>query len=115
MGALREMLKVITQNIIDEVKKVLISTYDPVAIYLFGSYAWGKPDNQSDLDLCIVIDTYKKDRHQTIVDGYRALFDLDIAKDILIYSKEEFDVFSNDKARFCHKIKHEGRRIYAKA
>lgn len=105
----------ITQNIIDEVKKLLISTYDPIEIYLFGSYAWGRPHKQSDLDLCIIIDDYKKDRHQTLVDGYRALFDLDIAKDILVYSKKEFEAFSNDRTKFCHKIKNEGTLIYAKA
>lgn len=35
------------QESIQNVKERLISTYDPQAIYLFGSYAWGKADTES--------------------------------------------------------------------
>jgi Polymerase beta, Nucleotidyltransferase len=51
----------INQAIIEEVKNRLIKTYNPIAIYLFGSHAWGKPDEESDLDLLIVVEDFKKD------------------------------------------------------
>ena len=102
-------------DIIEEVKKILIQTYKPIEIYLFGSYAWGHPDSDSDLDILVIIDKYSKDRHQTLVEGHKALVDVDINKDILVYSKEEFDKFSKDKTRLCYKIKNKGKRIYAKA
>ena len=34
----------INKNIIKEVTEKLIKTYNPIEIYLFGSYAWGSPD-----------------------------------------------------------------------
>ncbi len=105
----------ISQNVIDEVKHRLVKTYNPLAIYLFGSYAWGCPDQDSDLDLLIVIDKYNKNRHQVLVDGHRALIGLYVSKDILVYSKEEWEKFSKDKTKFCYKIKHEGKLIYGKA
>lgn len=37
-------------NIIEEINKVV----DVNKIYLFGSYAYGNPKNDSDLDLCIL-------------------------------------------------------------
>ena len=46
----------ISQEVIEEVKNRLIKTYNPIAIYLFGSYAWGTPNEDSDLDLLIVVD-----------------------------------------------------------
>ena len=39
----------------EEVKKRLINVYDPIAIYIFGSYAWGTPTEDSDLDLLVVV------------------------------------------------------------
>lgn len=102
----------IDQHILREVKKRLIDLYSPIEIYLFGSYAWGTPNNESDLDLAVIIENYYKDRHQIMVDGHAALVDIDIPKDILVYSKEEFDLFSNDITRFCYKIKHDGKKIY---
>jgi len=41
----------ISQETIEEVKNRLVKTYDPISIYLFGSYAWGHPTEDSDLDL----------------------------------------------------------------
>ncbi len=105
----------INNKILEEVKTKLISTYNPLEIYVFGSYAWGKPDEESDLDLLVVVDDYTKSRHDMLVDGHRALMNLDIGKDILIFTKDEFDQYSQDVTKFCYKIKNKGLLIYAKA
>jgi predicted nucleotidyltransferase len=112
---LLEEAHMVDKKIIEEVKKRLIKAYNPLEIYVFGSYAWGCPDEESDLDLLIVIERYEKDRHATLVEGHKALVDVDVSKDILVYSKDEFERFSNDVTRLCYKIKHKGRKIYAKA
>lgn len=103
----------ISQSLIDEVRKRLVKTYKPREIYIFGSYAWGTPNRDSDLDLLIVIDHYQKDLHSLLVEGHKVLIDLDLSKDIIIYTKEEFDRFSKDRLRFCYKVKNEGQQIYA--
>jgi predicted nucleotidyltransferase len=105
----------INQATIEEVKKRLIKTYDPIAIYLFGSYAWGKPDEDSDLDLLIVIEDFKKDWYHDTIQGNKALYDLKIPKDLLLYTKKQFNEASQDKASFCYKIVKKGKRIYARA
>lgn len=33
----------VNKKLLEEVKNRLVETYNPIAIYLFGSYAWGKP------------------------------------------------------------------------
>ncbi len=73
----------ISQNTIQIVKKKLIETYNPRAIYVFGSYAWGNPTNDSDLDLLIVVEKLTSNRHNMIVKGYSALFNCSLSKDIL--------------------------------
>lgn len=103
----------VSTEMIEEVKKRLIKTYTPLAIYIFGSYVWGKPDEHSDLDLLVVIDKYNVDSYHTLVEGHKALADLPLAKDLLVFSKEEFDIYSKDSTRLCYQVKRKGKKIYA--
>lgn len=105
----------IDQATIEEVKNRLVKTYDPIAIYLFGSYAWGKPDENSDLDLLVVIDDFKKSWYEDIVEGHKALGRLKVSKDLLLYTKKQFDEVSKDNTSFGYEIVKRGKKIYAKA
>ncbi len=105
----------INKKIIEEVKNRLIKTYDPISIYLFGSYAWGKPTEDSDLDLLIVIDESDEKSYKRPIPGYDALFGMEISKDLIIYTKDEFDKISNNITTLGYKIKKDGELIYARA
>lgn len=105
----------ISKETINTVVSRLVETYNPVEIYIFGSYAWGHPDEESDLDVAVVIDEYTQDPHVTLVEGYRALRGLRLSKEILVFSKQEFGSLSEDPARFCFKIKHDGKKVYARS
>lgn len=102
----------VTFEIIETVKNRLIKTYKPRALYLFGSYAWGHPDEQSDLDLLVVIETSDEKPYKRIRKGIDALTGLRIAKDILVYTKDEFEELANDVSTLCYKIKQEGVKLY---
>ena len=43
------------QNELDLIKDTILETVQAEAIYLFGSYAYGSPDHESDLDIYVVI------------------------------------------------------------
>ena len=105
----------INKKTIEEVKKRLVETYNPVAIYLFGSYAWGTPTEDSDLDLLIIIDKSDEKKYKRPLPGQRALFDLEISKDMIVLTKAEFDECSDNITTLCYKIKKEGTVIYARA
>ena len=105
----------ITPEIIEEVKKRLITVYAPEEIYLFGSYAWGTPDDQSDLDLLVVIHSSDEKSHRRSIPGRRALWDLNIAKDLIVYTKDEFDARVTDPTSLLYKIKNMGTVIYARS
>ncbi len=105
----------INKKIIDEVKNRLVKTYDPIAIYIFGSYAWGTPTKDSDLDLVIVVDKSDEKSYKRPISGYKALRGLNISKDIIVYTKEEFDRRSKEITTLVYKIKEEGKVLYARA
>jgi len=105
----------ITKEVIENVKKRLVKVYNPVAIYLFGSYAWGSPTEDSDLDLLIVVEKTDQKSYDRPLAAYDALFGMNIAKDIIVYTKEEFEEAAKNKATLGFKIKKDGKLIYARA
>jgi predicted nucleotidyltransferase len=104
----------ISNEIIKAVTQRLVKAYNPIAIYLFGSYAWGKPDAGSDLDLLIVIEKSDKKPHLRSERGSEALWDIKIPKDLLIYTQDEFKQRIIDASTLCHKIEKEGKVLYAR-
>ncbi|KKP26110.1 MAG: polymerase, beta domain protein region protein [candidate division TM6 bacterium GW2011_GWE2_31_21] len=105
----------INKDVIEEVKDRLVKTYNPIAIYIFGSYAWGYPSEDSDLDLLIIVDKSDEKSYKRPISGYKALRGLDISKDIIIFTKEEFERAANDVSTLGYKIKKYGELIYARA
>ena len=105
----------IAENIIEEVKERLVKTYHPIEIYLFGSYAWGSPDEESDLDILVIVEGSDEKRFKRSLPASLVLRDLMVPKDILVVTKSEFEKSSNDVATLFYKIKHKGKKIYASA
>ncbi len=104
----------IENKIINEVVRRLIDVYHPEEIYLFGSYAWGHPTDDSDLDLLVVVESSEKKRYERPVAGLLALFGLNISKDLIVSTRDEFLRNSADKTSLYFKIKQDGKRIYGK-
>ncbi|MFH1644234.1 MAG: nucleotidyltransferase domain-containing protein [bacterium] len=105
----------INDETIEDVKNRLINVYDPLAIYLFGSYAWGTPTEDSDLDILIIVAHSDEKIHKRSLPASLALIDMKIPKDIVVYTKNEFEKVSGDETTLMYKIKKEGTKIYAKA
>lgn len=99
----------INKETIEEVKNRLVKTYNPIAIYLFGSYAWGSPTEDSDLDLLIVVDKSNERSFDRPRPGQRALFGLGISKDMIVYTKDEFEKYADNITTLEYKIKKEGQ------
>ncbi|MEK7658317.1 MAG: nucleotidyltransferase domain-containing protein [Patescibacteria group bacterium] len=99
------------KNIVDKIAL----EYKPEKIILFGSFAWGKPNQDSDVDLFVVKQSKKKriDRERELrlkLFGYNFP-----AMDILIYTPEEVEKSVNEyKNLFIEDILRNGKVIYAK-
>ena len=104
----------INSETMQEMIQCLIKLYKPESIYLFGSYAWGQPDEDSDLDFLIIIDTLS-DRYKALVDGYKVLSNFEVPKDLLVVTPDEFKSRSQNASQFMHKIKYKGKQVYARS
>lgn len=95
--------------------KKLVETYEPQAVFVFGSFAWGTPGPGSDLDLLVVVEHSEETPYKRILKGLKSLRGLKIPRDVLVYTKDEFENLAKDRASLCYKIKHEGIKAYEAA
>lgn len=106
----------VTKEVLEDIRDRLVKAYDPIAIYLFGSYAWGTPNEESDLDLLIVVDKSNEKSFERPITGYRALRGLElISKDLIVQTKAEFEQRSGKITTLEYKIKKDGELLYARA
>jgi len=108
-------MSLITTEQIEAVKTRLVETYHPLQIYIFGSYAWGTPHEDSDLDLMIIVPASDNPKpHLRSYAGHKALYGLDIAKELIILTEEEFKTRSANNNFLAYKVKNEGVCIYSR-
>ncbi len=103
----------VTRATFEEVTNRLVKTYNPLKIYLFGSYAWGHPDEDSDVDLLIVVEKSDEKSYKRAIAGFDALFGLGISKDLLVLTNDEFEQRAHQKSTLMYKIKEEGKLLYS--
>ncbi len=97
----------------DEIKAqadIIIKKFDPEKIILFGSYAHGKPDTESDVDLLVIIDT---DNSTLKLSSEIALcLDHSFAMDIIVKSPGQIEKRLQNGDFFLEDIINHGKVIY---
>ena len=109
----------VTQEKITTATQRLVETYQPHAVYIFGSFAWGTPHEDSDLDLLVIVDAFDpgikpngRPYHPSVA-GYHALFGMALPSDLLVLTKQEFDTQAKEHGSLMYRIKHCGKLAYA--
>jgi len=100
---------------LEDIKNRLVGVYHPLKIYLFGSYAWGTPNKDSDFDIAIVIKESTEKSYKRILAGTKALWDINKAIDILVYTEDEFNDKVNHPSTLQYQILHKGVSLYETA
>ena len=101
------------QKQIEEIIKRMVSNIKPEKIILFGSYAYGTPTEDSDLDLLVVIKSSKQPRYRRAREIRKHLWGItDIPKDILVYTQEEIEEWKEVEEAFITSITKRGKILY---
>ena len=80
----------ISDEVLNEVKRRLVDGFNPDKIILFGSQARGTADNRSDVDI-LVICPIGEDRRTVTLAMDRSLWGLRLARDIVVLTPEEYE------------------------
>lgn len=99
------------QNILKTAKKIA-REFKPEKIILFGSWAWGNPGPDSDVDLFIVKETPNTRETEREIDG--ALWGRTFPLDIIVYTPEGVAKSLRQGDFFIRDIISKGKTMYAK-
>jgi predicted nucleotidyltransferase len=101
----------IAQEQIESVVQVIVEDYEPMKIILFGSYAYGHPTKDSDLDLLII-----KDGEASGIQRNRRvrniLKDFSIPIDVIVKSSQEFDMLNDVIGTVIYPANKYGKVVY---
>ncbi len=101
----------IDASLIRDIVLRIVNVIHPDKIVLFGSQARGEARPESDIDL-LVIARSTEPRHRRSAPLYGALSDILAPMDILVYSPEEVDEWSQVRQAFVTTALREGKVLY---
>ena len=105
-GVIEQKIKEITDKIVRE--------YQPEKIILFGSWAWGTPHEDSDVDLFIVKETDRSTRELAReIDG--SLWGRTIPLDLIVYKPEGIEKQLLEGNLFIRDIMQNGKILYERS
>ena len=99
------------ESYLKEAVRRIIDNFNPEKIILFGSYAYGQPTADSDMDLMVVMKTDEKP-HKRAVPVRKALKGIGIPKDIIVKTPEEFERFKDIIGTIIYPAAHKGKVLY---
>jgi uncharacterized protein len=105
----------VTAEMLREMAAVVAREVHPEAIVLFGSQATGHARADSDVDLLVVeAEPFgaHRDRRQEMARLWRALARFVVAKDILVYSREEVEQWRGARNHVIARALIEGTLLY---
>jgi len=102
----------ISSQLLREITRRLVDEFQPEEILVFGSYAWGKPDTDSDLDLLVIVSHSDLPPAQRAMRAHQRLQGLNVPKDILVRTRSEVERFRHVRASLEHQIFERGQVPY---
>lgn len=96
-----------------------LKAINPYKIILFGSYASGKPNTNSDIDLIVILNekgiakTYKEKFQNRMMVGKQLLaIEREVPLDTLVYTRDEWGLFLDQNSSFSKLVSSTGIVLY---
>jgi len=103
-----------TQNIIREIVEKIVREYQPQKVILFGSYAYGRPTQDSDIDLLIIKETNERPIDRRVAVS-QIVYDpqLRVPFEPIVLTPQELDQRLRVGDQFIQEILQKGELLYA--
>jgi uncharacterized protein len=98
--------------LLNQITQKLVTALKPEQIILFGSYAYGEPNEDSDVDLLVIVSQSDEPRYRRAHQAYKALRGLGIPKDILVMTRAEVEYKVNVPSSLVNQVPSQGKVLY---
>ena len=105
-------MKQVTTELLEQITQKLVATLNPEQIILFGSHAYGEPNEDSDIDLLIIVSQSNEPRYRRSRLAYRALRGIGVPTDVIIITREEVKRKVNVRSSLISRVIHDGKVLY---
>lgn len=105
-------MKEISPEMLEEVTGRIIGAIHPEKIVLFGSHVWGRPTEDSDVDLMVIVDRSEQPGYRLARDIYRSLRGLRIPVEVVVRTREEMERGLAVKTSLERRVLEEGRVLH---
>ncbi|MCG3195587.1 MAG: hypothetical protein GHCLOJNM_00053 [bacterium] len=106
---------ILSEETLSEMCEAVVKAVNPEEVYLLGSRARGEARFDSDVDLLVVESEPfgpNRSRLDEINRVYDALDVFEVPKDILVFSREEFENWKHSLNHVIGRCHREGKRLY---
>lgn len=100
----------VSQERIQEVVNSIAKQFRPEKIILFGSYAYGVPNEDSDVDLLVVMEAQQRDRKKSI--AIRTAVPIEFPCDLLVYDPQYLQQRCGMEDWFIREVVDKGQVLY---
>jgi predicted nucleotidyltransferase len=105
----REQLEGVLREATDRLRR----EFGACRVYLFGSYAYGRPSPDSDLDFMVVVPDNGESTYELNVRAIGALSRLGVPKDVIVRTESEFQRRSHWLSSIENEVSLKGRLLHA--
>jgi predicted nucleotidyltransferase len=102
----------IDESLLAEMTSRLVQAFQPEQVILFGSHAWGTPDEGSDVDLYVIVPESSERQLQRARRALACLGGLRVAKDVLVRTRAEAEKYRHVYASLECQVFEKGRVLY---
>jgi predicted nucleotidyltransferase len=108
-------MSTVPSDIMNEIVRRLVAEFDPEQVILFGSRAWGKPREDSDVNLLVIVGDTQERELDMAVRAHRCLGGIPVSKDVLVKTRKQVDRFVGVYASLEAEILERGKVLYGRS
>ena len=100
------------EELLQTATRRLVAEFQPEEIYLFGSHAWGAPDQDSDIDLMVIVPQSDERPIRRDQRAQRCLGRLPVSADVLVRTRHEVNRVRELQGSLTREVLQRGRKVY---
>jgi uncharacterized protein len=105
-------MKHLSTELLKAIVERLVQGLQPEKVILFGSHAYGEPNDDSDIDILVIVSDSDEPRHQRASQAYSSLWGLTAPTEILVLTRREVEKSATVATSLVSQALERGRVLY---